>query len=266
VTAEVPQGAEAVLDDAPDGSNPRSTETEEGSGSDGTQPESIIVTPAAQVVSQPAAAEELNSDSLEILLGTEHLASRSVVWAPGRQSNGFLLVLGASGSGKTETLKVLGAAINRFGVPVLTFDFHGDVVFPGTNSTLLSSGSASTVGLNPMEIDAHSAEESGLYDQRAALRAMVQRAVPSLGHRQSSILREAFEEAYRRVGIEDNDPATWTRTAPTFGQVQEILGDWADDDARKSQRSSIEGCLAAVQQLFDHPISQSMNFCRDQHV
>ena len=170
-------------------------------------------------------------------------------------------MLGASGSGKTETLKVLGAAIDRFGVPVLTFDFHGDVVFPGSDSTLLSSGSASTVGLNPMEIDAHSAEESGLYDQRAALRAMVQRAVPSLGHRQSSILREAFEEAYTRAGIADDEPGTWTQPAPTFGDVQDILTDWIEDDARKSQRASIEGCLAAVQQLFDHPI-----FRRTTHV
>lgn len=198
---------------------------------------------------------------LEVPLGSEHLASRPVVWAPGRQSNGFLLVLGASGSGKTETLKVLGASIHRFGVPVLTFDFHGDVVFPGTSSTLLSSGSASVVGLNPMEIDAHSAEESGLYDQRASLRAMIQRAVPSLGHRQSSILREAFEEAYARAGIEDDDPGTWSKPAPTFVVVQGILEEWADDDARKAQRVSIEGCLAAVRQLFDHPI-----FRRSTHV
>ncbi len=198
---------------------------------------------------------------LDVPLGAEHMSTRPVVWTPGRQSNGFLLVLGASGSGKTETLKVLGSAVHHFGVPVLTFDFHGDVVFPGVASTLLSSGSASVIGLNPMEIDAHSAEESGLYDQRASLRAMVQRAVPSLGHRQSSILRQAFETAYAQVGILDDDPQTWTRPAPTFALVQEILTDWAEEDTRKSQRASIEGCLAAVQQLFDHPI-----FRRSSHV
>lgn len=199
---------------------------------------------------------EANAGLLTVPLGAEHGNSRPVVWSPGRQSNGFLLVLGASGSGKTETLKVLGSSIHHFGVPVLTFDFHGDVKFPGTESILLSSGSASTKGLNPMEIDARSAEESGLYDQRASLRGLVQRAVPSLGHRQSAILREAFEEAYARAGILDNDPQTWTRPVPTFGVVQEILGEWSVDDARRNQRASIEGCLAAVAQLFDHPIFQ----------
>lgn len=202
------------------------------------------------------AQSEANAGLLTVPLGAEHAGSRPVVWSPGRQSNGFLLVLGASGSGKTETLKVLGSSIHHFGVPVLTFDFHGDVTFPGTESTLLSSGSASTKGLNPMEIDARSAEESGLYDQRASLRGLVQRAVPSLGHRQSAILREAFEEAYSRAGILDNDPQTWTRPVPTFGVVQEILGEWSEDDSRRNQRASIEGCLAAVAQLFDHPIFQ----------
>ncbi len=220
-----------------------------------------LTPPTLGVPSTPGPAADATAAQLEVPLGSEQTTSRPVTWSPGRQSNGFLLVLGASGSGKTETLKVLGAAIHRFGIPVLTFDFHGDVVFPGAESTLLSSGSASLVGLNPMEIDAHSAEESGLYDQRASLRAMVQRAVPSLGHRQSAILREAFEEAYERAGIVDDDPKTWSRPAPTFGVVQQILTEWVDDDGRKPQRASIEGCLAAVQQLFDHPI-----FRRTTHV
>ena len=213
---------------------------------------------AAQSAVAPVATPGVHID---VALGTEHASSNVVHWVPGRQSNGFFLILGASGSGKTETLKVLGSSIVDAGVPVLVFDFHGDVVLPGVNSVLLSSGSASTVGLNPMELDVHSAEESGLYDQRAALRGMVQRAVPALGHRQSGILREAFDEAYRGAGIVDGDVSTWNRPAPTFDDVQSILARWASDDERKSQRAGIEGCLAAVRELFDHPI-----FSRAHHV
>jgi hypothetical protein len=112
-----------------------------------------------------------------------------------------------------------------------------------------------------MELDVHSAQESGLYDQRAALRGMIQRAVPALGHRQATILREAFDAVYARAGIVDDDDSTWRRPAPTFGDIQAILDEWAQDDARKTQRAAIEGCLAAVQELFGHPI-----FGRSSHV
>jgi hypothetical protein len=246
--AEQPCDPDQVAGDATN--RPLSTEPRDNHSANVTSVKPAEAPPSAVPV---AVGECL---TLTVPIGTEHAASTAVIWKPGRQSNGFFLILGASGSGKTETLKVLGSAIAEAGIPVLVFDFHGDVILPNIQSVLLSSGSASTLGINPMELDATSAEESGLYDQRAALRNMIQRAVPVLGHRQSSILRDAFDEAYQRAGIRDDDPGTWTKPSPTFREVQEILADWAQDDQRRSQRSAIEGCIAAVQELFDHPIFQ----------
>jgi Bacterial protein of unknown function (DUF853) len=170
-----------------------------------------------------------------------------VAWQPGAQSNGFMLVLGASGSGKTESLKTIGAGIHRYGVPVLVLDFHGDVILPGVPTTALSSAPGSTIGLNPLEVDVASARENGLYDQRTAVLEMVRRAVPQLGHKQANALHTALEDAYAAAGIRDDDPASWTRPAPTFAQLMVDIED--------------EGLLAGVRGLFGHPI-----FDRKQHL
>lgn len=204
--------------------------------------------------------------ALDVALGEELNVKGPASWAPGRQTNGFFLILGASGSGKTETLKVLGKGIADYGVPVLVLDFHGDVKFPGLRSVLLSSGTASSVGVNPMELDSQSAEETGLYDQRKVIRDMVRNAVPALGHRQNAILRDAIEQAYQDKGFNDADPKTWRNDPPTFGDVEHILAGWAEDDSRKAQRSAIEGCLAAVQEIFEHPIFQRIEHVSTEEI
>lgn len=192
------------------------------------------------------------SHSVEILLGHERPSARPALWQPGRQSNGFFLILGASGSGKTETLKVLTDGVCRAGVPVLLFDFHGDVKVEGFRSELLSHGPSSRIGLNPLELDATDTEH-GPYLQRQVIKELITGAV-RLGHRQSSALSKALQEAYRRAGISDEDPSTWTREPPTFASVDKIFGEWLDDDSQKASHSSIEGCRAALQEIFEHPL------------
>lgn len=194
-----------------------------------------------QEVKQIPFTETLDPTLMAVPIG------EGVTWQPGGQSNGFMLVLGASGSGKTETLKTIGGGIHRHGIPVLVFDFHGDVILPGVPSTALSSAPGAIVGLNPLEVDVGSARENGLYDQRTATLEMVRRAVPQLGHKQANALHVALEAAYLATGIEDDNPETWTRPAPTLAQLMATIED--------------PGLLAGVRTLFGHPI-----FDRREHL
>jgi energy-coupling factor transporter ATP-binding protein EcfA2 len=204
---------------------------------------------AGALVAPPASrAHPIDPKAMAVPLGDDEDGAPAV-WQPGVQSNGFMLILGASGSGKTETLKVIGSAIHKNGIPVLVLDFHGDVHLKGAPTTLLSSGAASTCGLNPLELDLESAQEAGLYDQRAALREMIVRAVPALGHRQADILHEALGEAYKSAGIFDDDPASWRREPPGFADLFAGLRDMADGGQR-----SADGVIAGVRDLFGHPI------------
>lgn len=191
---------------------------------------------------------------LEVPLGHTKQSRDELLWVPSLEDNGHFVILGASGSGKTEALKAIGRGIADDAFPVLVLDFHGDVVFPGINSCVLSSGIDSTVGINPMELDWCGNALRGFYDQRHALAEMIQRAAPKLTSRQKDVLFQAITEAYVRAGIQDHVPSTWAHRPPGFGDVLAILNQWSRDPARKTSHASVPGCIAAIRSVFDHPV------------
>lgn len=197
---------------------------------------------------------------LEILLGQQGDCAPLVYWRPGREINGTFLVLGASGSGKTETLKRIGKEIAEHAIPVIVLDFHGDVSFPGVNTVLLSSGSFSTIGINPLELDCHDDGFVGLYEQRAIFLEMLQRVV-RLGHKQKSVLNEVIHECYREFGIHDEYPEIWGNTPPTLTNVLSMLHHRASDKGvLANDRNVITGCISAVRSVLGHPIFQRRNY------
>jgi hypothetical protein len=191
-------------------------------------------------------AEPLDPRMLAVTLADD------AVWQPGAQANAFFLIVGGSGAGKTEAIKTTGAGAARYGIPTLTFDFHGDVVVPGSETILLASGSESTLGINPLELYDASAGRQGLYDQRRAFCALVKRACPALGHKQANLLKTALEAIYRNAGILDDDPSTWGRTPPQMADLMRELERIAEDDQTKV--NVVDGLNAVAGDLFGHPI------------
>lgn len=194
---------------------------------------------------------------LEVPLGyfaDESDEQRQAIWAPGKEKNGFLLVLGGSGSGKTEALKKIIHELVRCNAPVLVIDFHGDLKVPDLQNILMSAGRASFIGINPLAINFDITGQVGPKDQRSALISMFTRALPALGHIQRRLLHEAVDEAFASAGISDDVARSWRRKAPKMGHVLDILESWSEDKYFKSERNSIRGCISAIHTLFDHPI------------
>ncbi len=193
--------------------------------------------------------------SLSVLLGIARRDNTPRPWEVAKQPNGFLLILGASGSGKTETLKVIASEIHTFGVPCLIFDFHGDVVLEGAEDYALSHGPACTHGINPMELDSIDPADGGVYAQVNILLFMLKACIPSLGHRQWRVIKDTLNEAYDRAGINDRDPASWQRIPPTFGAVLKLLDNQLEDDTlSRNQKNIIESAYDAISRVFEHPI------------
>lgn len=200
-----------------------------------------------------AQSPELNPESLNIRLGTDH-NGYAVYWQPVEEDNGFFRIMGASGSGKTEALKWITYQLCQQGMPVLLFDFHGDVIVPGMESILLSSGRNSYFGVNPMELDVSDFNHTGLDDQIEELFEMVKQAFDNISPRQSEILYMALEEAYSQAGIVESDSSTWRNPAPKFSDVINILAELAKDPPSGTRSASYTSCIAAIRKLFRHKI------------
>jgi len=199
---------------------------------------------------------------LSVLLGKSRSDHSLKYWEVAKQANGFFMILGASGSGKTETLKVVAAEIHRYGIPCIIFDFHGDVVLGGAEDYVLSHGPASTYGINPMELDSTDPADGGVYAQINILLSMLKACVPSLGHRQWRVIKDVLNEAYEQVGINDKKPDSWQRQPPTFAAVLQLLEQKLEDDTiARAQRNIIESAFDAIARVFEHPV-----FARDSQI
>jgi Helicase HerA, central domain len=205
--------------------------------------------------SNTATTAQQSTGYLSILLGNARKDSQPRYWEPAKQPNGFFMILGASGSGKTETLKVVAEEIHRFGIPCLIFDFHGDVTLQEADDYILSHAPACTHGINPMELDSTDPADGGVYAQVNILLGMLKACIPSLGHRQWRVIKDILNQVYESAGISDRNPASWERTPPTFADVRNLLEEQIDsDDIPRAQKNIIESAHDAVSKVFEHPI------------
>lgn len=198
---------------------------------------------------------EPDPDTLRVMIGKVREVKQESVWVPQEQVNGFMMILGASGSGKTEALKAIATEVNRFQIPILVFDFHGDIAVEDVQNYQLSFAPGSKHGINPMELDSTDEADGGVYAQVNILLSLMKECVPAMGHRQRQVLKVALFTAYRIAEITDEDTSTWTKKPPTFRDVLGILHAWATDaDRSPEDRSHASSVMDAVSVVFEHPV------------
>ncbi len=220
------------------------------------QPPKAEARPSAPAAA-PAAAV---SDPPRVLIGVERnsaaeLTDKPVFWQPAQQTNGFALVVGGSGSGKTELLKALAAETSRQAVPVIVLDFHGDLELPGIPNYQAARGG---VAINPLELSSRDPVSGGPQTQTEALLDAVRRAAPGFGRVQELALREVVRESYQAAGITE-DQRTWNKPPPSLAQVQARLMAASKDPKRRSEQRSLLGVAAAVSVAFSDPVFRGGN-------
>jgi len=158
---------------------------------------------------------------------------KQIFWDPDKEKNPHFLVVGTSGSGKTETVKAIILELKRQGIPSLIFDFHDDFTELGDYTLDVSKESFNLLApaWNQKPID--------LCYQIANIIAKVY----GLGIIQQGIIRDAIKSTYEELGINLHEEAGHELDFPTLKFVKERL--WS------SSEKEIERVKARCSDLFE---------------
>ncbi|KJH70258.1 ATP-binding protein [Aliterella atlantica] len=172
-------------------------------------------------------------------------------WNPEALPNGHIVAIGASGSGKTQTLKAIAYGLSRTypDMQVILIDFHGDQKVLG--ETIYPLHMASPYGINPLLVNLDP-EGGGPNLQAIAVAAVLKKAL-QLGPIQEGLMLDILAECYKRRSVFQEAPETWRNDPPNFDDVQQAIESRITYGCKDSQKLKLK--LAATFQygIFSRP-------------
>jgi TraM recognition site of TraD and TraG len=164
-------------------------------------------------------------------------------WYPDRLPNGHIVAIGASGSGKTQTLKAIAYSLRQTypDIQVLIIDFHGDQEIIG--ETCYPLHMASPHGINPLIVNLDP-EGGGPSLQAIAVAATLKKSL-RLGPNQEGLVLDLLKDCYESRGITQSNPASWREEPPNFADLEMAIEDRiANDGCKESGKLKLK--LAAT--------------------
>ncbi len=150
---------------------------------------------------------------MRIIFGRERFnQDRAVIWHSSRVYNGHMLVLGASGTGKTHLLrKAVNQMVETSGdfVGIFVLDVHGDLEFSDSISSTVIFSESGRVGINPLKVSSDR-QFGGVRKKIRSFVSAINRTSRKLGIKQENVLIHLLEDLYAANGFYIDDPQTWS--------------------------------------------------------
>lgn len=155
---------------------------------------------------------------MKILLGYDHFSSRSgqkvpLWWDSQKLINPHMLLLGASGVGKSHTIRRLVNEGSKSDPSVRfhVFDVHGDLTLD--NASTVQFSEVAPYGVNPLRVNPDPEFGGVRKCIQSFIRIINQASSTALGVKQESVLRNLLLDVYRDFGFDAEDPSTWSLNA-----------------------------------------------------
>jgi DNA helicase HerA-like ATPase len=134
--------------------------------------------------------------------------NNNIIWDTEKTINGHMILVGASGTGKTFTIrKILSELSKDPNIKIHIIDVHGDINIDGASSVDFSETSG--YGLNPLKISADK-DFGGVRKKIRMFVSMLNRTSRKLGTKQESVLINLLEDLYYQNGFEISNSKTWS--------------------------------------------------------
>ncbi|PPS41918.1 ATP-binding protein [Chroococcidiopsis sp. TS-821] len=190
----------------------------------------------------PTASPTVTSSGIQL--------GENIYWNPELLPNAHIAIIGASGSGKTQTLKAIAYEASKvFSLQIFIVDFHGDQQLEGEVCYHLDMESPH--GINPLTIDKDT-KGGGPALQAIAVAAILKKAL-SMGPNQEGLVIEVLNSCYTARGIVQSDPKSWEQEPPTFAELKAEVEQRIEEGCKESQKLLLK--LAATFQygIFNRP-------------
>lgn len=218
--------------------------------------------------------EKLEEPGIHVQFGRDRLDASPVLWKPNDTNQVFHTntgIIGTMGTGKTQFTKSLIAQLHKEqaknvdGLPIgiLIFDYKGD--YNESKADFVKETEANVLKpyhlpFNPLALTKAATFKPLLPIHTANAFKDTLAKVYGLGAKQQNTLFQCILRAYHRMGIQEGDPSTWEKEAPTFETVYQIYAN--DEEIKKTdslaaamnklhQFQVFEGDINNTKSLFD---------------
>lgn len=195
---------------------------------------------------------------INIYLGRNVVKGDNVYWnpytaLPRRLTNQHVLVVGKSGSGKSESTKALIYELANQAVPTIIFDYQGEYAHGDFYDAVKPQVFNVMEGLpiNPFElpVDPHTGKKVRPIEVVYSLADTLNTVFSGSGDIQLGILRDSIKECYLQKGFDMKSESTWSNEPPTLEMLSAVLEDWVAD-----RGVQVKNLLVRLQPLFESGI------------
>ncbi len=160
----------------------------------------------------------------------------AVVWDTQKILSPHILIIGASGSGKTHNLREMIQQISsQARVRVHVMDVHGDIDIPGSSTVKFSE--ATQYGFNPLTINPDP-DFGGVRKRIQSFIGALSRTGYKLGSKQEAALRNILYDLYAANGFYEDVPKSWRMDDGVSRQYPKKMPSM--EDALKFARSKLK--------------------------